>query len=173
LVIVKVGADGKVNVYNKLGQTHVIFDVVGWYGATGGDFNPLTPARILDTRNGTGGISGKVGPGGVITVPGAGVGGVPASGAAALIVNVTVNEPTAGSFLTVYPSDSELPLASNLNFNAGQTVPNLVVVKLGADGMTKAFNRCGDTHVIFDVVGWFGTGGSAGPAAPPNPPTPC
>ena len=53
LVIVKVGAaDGSVKVYNDSGSTHVIFDVVGWYGASGDLFHPVSPARILDTRFG-------------------------------------------------------------------------------------------------------------------------
>lgn len=158
LVTVKVGDDGNVKVFNNSGQTHVIFDVVGWYGGpTGGSrYNPLTPARVLDTRTGPQGVpAGAIGPGGTITVDVTGVGGVPAS-VAAVIVNVTVTGPTAASHLTVYPSDAfVVPNASNLNFVAGQTVPNLVAVKVGADGNVKVRNNSGTTHVIFDVVGYF------------------
>ncbi len=161
LVTVKVGFDGNVKVYNAVGSTHVIFDVVGWYGGpTGGSrFNPLPPKRILDTRDGTGAPAAKIGPNSTITVDVTNTygSGVP-NGATAVVVNTTVTEPTAGSYLTVYPADAPAkPLASNLNFSAGQTVPNLVIVKVSADGSNvKIYNAVGSTHVIFDVVGWYG-----------------
>ena len=70
-------------------------------------------------------------------------------------VNVTVTEPTVGGFLTVYPSGRPLPLASNLNVRSGQTVPNLVLARVGADGRVHVFLSAGMAHVVFDVVGWF------------------
>jgi hypothetical protein len=160
LVTVKTGADGNVKVFNAAGQTHVIFDVVGWYGLpTGGSrFNALAPTRILDTRTGIGAPAAKIGPGGTITVDMTNTqgSGVPPSGVSAVVVNATVTGPTAPSFLTVYPSDAARPTASNLNFEGGQTVPNLVIVKVGqADGSVKVYNAAGQTHVIFDVVGWY------------------
>jgi hypothetical protein len=155
----KVGADGKVSVYNNAGTTHVVLDVVGWFGAddatAGARYNALSPSRILDTRTGTGGFSAPVGPGGTISPTVIGVGGVPASGVSAVVLNVTVTQPTAESFLTVFPSGAPRPLASNLNFVAGQTVPNLVMAKVGADGKVSVFNNLGTSHVIFDVVGWY------------------
>ena len=84
-----------------------------------------------------------------------GQGGVPKSGVTAVAVNVTVTDPTAVSFLTVYPSGGSRPLASNLNYVAGQTVPNLVIVKVGADGFITLYNHSGAVHVIVDVAGWF------------------
>jgi hypothetical protein len=159
LVMAKVGADGKVSVYNNAGTTHVVLDVVGWFGAddatAGARYNALSPSRILDTRTGTGGFSAPVGPGGTISPTVIGVGGVPASGVSAVVLNVTVTQPTAESFLTVFPSGAARPLASNLNFLAGQTVPNLVMAKVGADGKVSVFNNLGTSHVIFDVVGWY------------------
>jgi hypothetical protein len=160
LVTVKVGAaDGKVKVYNKNGQVHVIFDVVGWYGGTTGDvFNPLTPARVLDTRTSPQGVPpGKVQSNAEITVAATAVGGVPWPGVSSVIMNATVDQPTLTSYLTIYPADAPRPTASNLNFIGGQTVPNLVVVKVSAaDGKVKAYNNNGQVDVIFDVVGFFG-----------------
>ncbi|MDP9072340.1 MAG: hypothetical protein M3N68_13865, partial [Actinomycetota bacterium] len=72
-------------------------------------------------------------------------------------VNVTVTEPSAASYLTVHPTGEARPTASNLNFVAGQTVPNLVVAKVGNDGNITFFNAAGSTHVVADVVGWFNT----------------
>jgi hypothetical protein len=163
LVIAKVGASGKVNVYNAIGLTDVVFDVAGWYsdGSTSstatGMYGPLTPARILDTRNGTGGHSHALGSGQSIAVQATGVGGVPSSGVSAVVLNVTVTGPSAGSYLTVYPSGSSVPTASNLNFSPGQTVPNLVVVKVGSGGMVNVYNAVGATDVVFDVAGWYST----------------
>lgn len=160
LVIVKVGAGGQVSVNNYAGFTHLIFDVVGWYGGPAGGslFNALPPKRILDTRTSIGNFPFKIGPGGEITVDvtntyGSGVPNPP--NVSAVILNTTVTDPTASSHLTVYPSNVLTPLASNLNFVAGQTVANLVMVKVGPDGNVKLRNDSGYTHVIFDVVGYF------------------
>jgi hypothetical protein len=166
LVKAKVGADGQVSVYNAEGSTHVIFDVVGWYssetGPSGARYNALSPKRILDTRNGTGGFNSKVGARGRIDVPVVGRGGVPASGVSAVVMNVTATQPTAAqSYLTVYPTGPDRPTASNLNFVAGEDVPNLVIAKVGADGSVSVYNDAGSTHVIFDVVGYFGAEGAS------------
>lgn len=97
-----------------------------------------------------------MGPGASVAVPVAGRGGVPATGASAVVVNVTVTQPSVGGFLTVFPGGTARPLASSLNFAAGQTAPNLVVAKLGADGSIGVYNNAGTSHVILDVVGWYG-----------------
>ena len=46
-------------------------------------------------------------------------------------------------------------MASNLNFGAGQTVPNLVVVKVSADGWLDFSNAAGTVDVVADIQGWF------------------
>jgi hypothetical protein len=114
----------------------------------------LTPARILDTRNGTGGKLGKLGPGAQFDVQINGQGGVPASGVSAVVLNATATEPTVASYLTVWPSGFARPSPSNLNFIPGQTVPNLVTVAVN-NGMVSVYNNAGATHVIFDVVGYY------------------
>jgi len=135
----------------------------------GGNYTALAPTRIEDTRLGTGGLSGPLGPGATAQVQVAGRGGVP-EGATAVVMNVTVTQPSAPGFLTVYPSGSPLPSTSNLNFTPGQTVPNLVVVKLGPGGGVALFNSAGSTHVILDVAGYFSeAGGNAGRYQPVVP----
>ena len=156
LVSVKVGADGKVKVYNNAGYTDVIFDVVGWYGASGDAFHALTPVRILDTRSAPQGVPpGPVGQNTEITVLVAGLAGV-ASGASSVVINTTVTQGTAPSYLTVYPAGLTRPLASNLNFGPSQDIPNLVIVKVGTIGSVKVYNNNGQVDVIFDAVGYFG-----------------
>ena len=85
------------------------------------------------------------------------MGGVPASGVSAVVLNVTVTNPTAGSYLTAYPSGGSVPTASNLNFAPGESVPNLVVAKVGNNGKVSVYNAAGTTDVIFDVTGWYST----------------
>ena len=68
---------------------------------------------------------------------------------------MTVTGATADSHLTVWPAGVGKPVASNLNWKAGQTVPNLVVVKVGQNGGVSFFNNSGNVHVIADVVGWY------------------
>ena len=152
----KVGSNGRVSIYNAQGFTHVIADVVGWYSdgttAAGDRFNALAPARILDTRA----THSPIGPDSSIDVQATGQGQVPASGVSAVVVNLTATEPTAGSYLTAFPTGGLVPVASNLNFGPGQTIPNLVVVKLGTGGKFSVYNAQGLTHVIADVVGWYG-----------------
>lgn len=92
----------------------------------------------------------------------AGRGGIPSSGATAVTMNVTVVGPSAPSYLTAWPSGDNRPTASNLNYEAGSVVPNLVVVKVGPDGRVSLYNDAGTTHVLADVVGWYSESDGAG-----------
>jgi hypothetical protein len=155
-VIVPVGTGGKVTFYNFAGATDLVIDVNGYFAdststVTGTSYTALTPARILDTRT-----SSPVAAGGTLAVQVAGQGGVPAAGVQGVILNVTVTNTTVGSFLTVWPDGTNRPLASDLNWVRGQTVPNLVIVKLGSTGKIDVYNLGGSTDVVIDVVGWFG-----------------
>ena len=59
-------------------------------------------------------------------------------------MNVTVTDPTWDGYVTVYPGDvADRPTASNLNFVAGQTVPNLVTVKVPASGVDQVLQPPG------------------------------
>jgi Fibronectin type III domain len=162
-VIVKVGINpqtstsGWVSIYNALGSVNVVADVGGWFTdgtdptATGAAFVGMTPTRLIDTRNG----HGPIGAGGTLILPVAGQNGVPST-ATAVVLNVTVTGPTASSFMTVWPDGATRPLASDLNYVARKTVPNLVVVKEGSSGAVDFYNASGSTDLIVDVVGWYG-----------------
>ena len=157
LVVVPVGANGMVDLFNGSGGTvALIADVSGYFSsvsATGGTFGALTPARLLDTRNGSG---TPVAAGATVQIPVAGRGGVPASGVTAVVVNVIVTSPAVAGYVTAYPDGVTRPATSNLNFVGGQTVPNLVVVPVGADGMVDLFNGSGGTvALIADVFGFY------------------
>ena len=155
LVLAKVGSDGRVLLFNSAGLTHLAVDVVGWFGspdtsAAKGHFTSLAPSRALDTRN-----TVALSPGETRTLSLAGVAGVPPSGAGAVLLNVTVDQPSAAGYLTVHPFGGQPPVASNLNFVAGETVPNAVVVGLSDGGAIALTNSSGTTHVIVDVAGWY------------------
>lgn len=157
LVEVPLGLGGQVSIYNSAGSVDVIFDVAGYVDApTGaaGLFNPLVPVRVLDTRYGTGAPVGRLGPNSILTLQVTG-GQVPTSGVSAVVLNVTVTNPSAPSFLTIFPSGASQPLASNLNFIAGQTVPNRVIVGVSTSGQANFFNQFGAVDVIADLGGWF------------------
>jgi hypothetical protein len=162
-VTVGLGDGGRVSVFNSSGATHVIFDVVGFYadevGPTGSRFLSTPPSRLFDTRSGLGGVPAvPVGSGGTLTFDVTGRGGIPATGVTGVVMNVTVTEPTGGGYLTVYPADVARPDASSLNFMPGQTVPNLVTVRVPASGDVAFFNANGSTHLLADAVGYYTTG---------------
>jgi hypothetical protein len=154
LVVVKVGVGGRVSLFNQQGATHLIVDVSGWF-PEGSGLRPVAPTRVLDTRDGTGAPVGSIGPGSTAHLQIAGRAGLPAAGVGAVVLNVTVTEPTQSGFITAYPSGTPQPLASNLNFTSGLTVPNLVITKVGADGAVDLFNSAGQTQLVADVAGWF------------------
>ena len=126
-----------------------------------GSVMPVPPARIMDTRTNLGG-TGLLPAFGTMSLQVTGKGGVPASGVSAVVVNVTAVTPTAAGFLTVWPSGTPQQQTSNLNFQAGQTIPNLVVVPVGADGKIQLFNGSpGPVQLLADA------------SATPWPPPPC
>jgi hypothetical protein len=164
LVVVPVGAGGKVDFYNDAGRVNLVADLAGYYTAAGAGFAPLGPVRIMDTRNGTGVPLAPVGPGGTVSLQVAGVAGVPMSGVTAVVLNVTATGPTAASNVTVYPDGVSRPLASNLNFSAGETIPNLVVVPVGGDGKVDFYNDDGSVNLTADLAGYYTAGTSWGNA---------
>jgi len=160
LVVAKVGTGGQVSIYNDSGSTQVLADVAGWFPTTS-PFASMSPVRLLDSRagattiDGTAAAGGAVGPGATLPLQVTGRGGVPANGVGAVVLNITATSPTAGGYLTVHPTGQLRPNASNLNFGPGQTIPNLVIAKVGTNGQVSIYNDSGSTQIIADVAGWF------------------
>ncbi|WP_326588894.1 hypothetical protein [Streptomyces sp. NBC_01294] len=121
----------------------------------GSDFVPYTPTRLLDTRNGTGAAQGKVAPYGSTRVKVGGNGAIP-EGVTAVALNVTVTNTTGAGHITAFPEGTERPTTSNVNFEAGESVPNLVIVPVGKNGYVELANRGADAvDLIADVTGYF------------------
>jgi len=161
LVISRIGNNGGVSIFNSLGTTDVVADVQGWFPLTS-QFTAILPARLMDSRSGALTIDGQFAgtgaliPSSLTNLAVLGRAGVPSSGVSAVVLNVTATGPTAPGYLTVLPAGSALPNSSNLNFVAGQTVPNLVVTKVGSNGSVALYNgTLGTTGVVVDVMGWF------------------
>ena len=128
-------------------------------------FVPLTPARLLDTRTGTGAAKVRVRANGSVTVQVTGRGGVPASGVSAVAVNTTVVAPSGAGYVTVYPAGAARPVASNLNYPAGATVANMVVAKLGSGGRLTLYSNSA-TDLVVDVTGYYPSSAKYAPLVP-------
>ncbi|MDQ2728050.1 MAG: hypothetical protein M3Y91_09365 [Actinomycetota bacterium] len=186
LVTVPVGAGGQISVFNgpglRAGSTDVIVDLQGYYSAAdrssgAGHYDALTPARLADSRCSSapaptfcGGEqlptanAAVAAPGGHsgISVAVAGQDRV-ATSASAVVANVTVTDTRSPGYLTAFPDGIDRPMASNLNWVAGQTTANRVIVPVGADGNVTLYNgSAAPADVIVDVVGYYsGAAGSA------------
>ncbi|MFF2041552.1 hypothetical protein ACFVVX_14050 [Kitasatospora sp. NPDC058170] len=157
-IAVRPGTTPEITVYNHAGTTDVVLDVVGYYRPGSTDkYAPLAPSRLVDSRT----DGGRIGWGGVRSVQVA----APELGTAdarAVILNVTATAGTNDSYLTAYPTGKERPyVGSNVNFTTGRTVPNQVVVPVGADGKIDIYNHVGTVDVIVDLVGYYGPSGTA------------
>ena len=148
-VLAGVSAAGTICVYSAL-ASHVIVDVLGWFGTTGDLYRPVAPSRLIDTRK-----THSVGAGGTVQVPILGQNGLPSSGLRTVTVDVTATLARSAGYLTVYPCGQPQPLASNLNPYVGSDVANLVTVPVGANGDICIY-ALRDTDVVVDVTGWYG-----------------
>ena len=123
-------------------------------------FTSLSPARLADTR-GYGTVDGinpqstTVRAGVPLRVPILGRSNVPLTGVGSVALNVTVVSPRQSGWLTVFPTGESIPLASNLNFSAGQTIPNMVIAKVGADGSVSISSPVAEVDIIVDIAGWY------------------
>ncbi|HSD65935.1 MAG TPA: hypothetical protein VLF95_04500, partial [Vicinamibacteria bacterium] len=117
----------------------------------------LTPCRLLDTRELAGTFGGPALAAGTDRVfPLHGRCGIPAT-ARAVSLNLTVTGSAAAGNLRLYPAGSPLPLATAINYSAGQTRAGNAVATL--NGLGELAVRCtqpsGTTHFILDVNGYF------------------
>ncbi|MDH6134588.1 hypothetical protein P3T37_003992 [Kitasatospora sp. MAA4] len=128
----------------------------------GSEYTPYGPTRLLDTRYGTGAPVGQVGSYQQARVKIAGNGAIP-SRVSAVVVNLTVTNPTNSGFITAYADGGARPSTSNVNFTTGQTVPNMAIVPVGADGYIDLYNSgLASVDLIADVTGYFTQSAASG-----------
>lgn len=161
------GSTGYVDLYNgSWRSTHFVVDVSGYYVAgtptVAGAFRPITPARLMDTRARLGGLPVQSRAAEGLQV--AGRGGVPASGAAAVVLSVTAASPELAGYATVWPAGTARPTASNLNFVAHRSISNLVVARIGTGGVVDIYNGSAwATDFVVDVMGYYLAGTPSAP----------
>lgn len=122
----------------------------GAFADEGYAFVPLSPSRVLDTRDGTGGAAGPVQ--GRITLDLTTT--VPAT-ATAVVLNLTGVAPTAATHIRVSPDEYNVPSASILNLVPGETRANQITVLLGPDRRLHLHNNAGAVHLLADLAGYY------------------
>jgi hypothetical protein len=187
VAIVRPGTDGQMEIglFGQSGTANVVVDVFGWFSSSvyvppqnalddGSRLFPITPSRILDTRDGTGQPSaGALGIQQTIDLQILGVNGVnPAmpsvvpnlpdvTGVLLNVVGITTDPGGKNTYLSVLPDAppaGQNPTTSNLNLVPNAIKANLVFVPVGADGKVRIFNFQGVTQVVADVVGYMRKG---------------
>jgi hypothetical protein len=131
-------------------------------------FVPVTPCRVADTRAAAGALGGPTMTGGSsrsFPIP-QGACNIPAT-AQAYSLNVTVVPQGPLSYLTLWPTGENQPLASTLNAPSGNVVANAAIVPAGEGGAVSVFVT-NNTDVVLDINGYFtSSGGAAFYAATP------
>jgi len=159
-VIASIGRNGAVCFYSQV-ATELVVDIAGWF--EGADYVGATPQRLADTRNGiNGNVPAKVAPATPLRLQVTSITAKTATGTDTVIpassravsLNLTVVSPATGGYLTVWPCDVDKPLASNVNFSAGQVVANGVVAPVSATGEVCVFAST-ETDLVVDLAGWF------------------
>lgn len=142
--VVTLAADQSICVYS-MADTDVLVDVTGAYSPSAAlTFHPLASTRIYDSR--VSGGAWRAHETRAIPIP---------AGAAAVAVNVTVTQPVAAGFVTVFPCQSALPVVSNINYAAGEVVANLV--QTGVSNGTICVHSMVHAHVVIDLEGTYDT----------------
>ncbi len=162
-VAAKVGNDGKVCFFTST-QSQVVVDVSGWYAddfaaVPGFYYHQLDPARVIDTRDGTGTGTHGVAPlaaGEILAFTMPGAGGIPTDAdVRAVSMNVTATDATAAGYISVFPCDRVRPVVSNVNFDPSDpTVANLATVRMSTTGQV-CFYASVATNLVVDVQGYF------------------
>lgn len=155
-VTVGVGGSGRVSVFNAVGTTHYLVDVLGYYTtdtAASARYTPVDPVRALDSRSGA-----APAPGSTRTVDVAGALGVPAASVTAATVNVTTTRATGNGYVVAFGSGA-LPATSTVNLVPGADIANRSVVPV-VDGKITVGVQGSSAHVLVDVVGWYGARGA-------------
>ena len=154
LVAVKL-VGGKIQVKLSAGSARILLDVAGYYSpGAGASFTPLPTVRVFD---GAATTSPRL-------VQIAGLGGVPAN-ATAVMVNTEVSGPTAAGYVRVTPAGQN-PGVATQEFTRGQTISNLVAVKL-VGGKIQVKLSAGSARILMDVAGYYYTGAVG--VTPPAP----
>ncbi|WP_439384084.1 RCC1 domain-containing protein [Amycolatopsis lexingtonensis] len=145
-VTVQVGADRTVDFYNEAGSVHLIASIVGYYTTDAGSrYTPVSPSRLLIDWLGNG-----------TTTKLSLAHEVPAT-ATAVTFALTLTNPSAATYATVFPHSTPRPTMANVAAYPGGQGTNLVTVKIGADRSIDFYNLAGQVESYADLVGFYAT----------------
>lgn len=131
-----------------------------------GAYVPITPARVYDSRKPQP-DAGAILVGGTQRVIDVGVARDPATGAPqsrvvplgtrAVSVNITITGTTRSGYVALTPAAARTATSSAINWTSPQTtLANGLVLTTDAQAQLKAWVVGGNTHLIIDVMGYFG-----------------
>ncbi|SEG85555.1 Fibronectin type III domain-containing protein [Actinacidiphila yanglinensis] len=157
--VIAVGTDGKIDVYNSDGSAAVVVNVTGYFtsspsGVAPGGYTPVTQARVVDTRNGTGVAGGQLAPGATMNVRISDVDGI--ANPSAVFANVTVPSPGAAGSLYAY-ADGGSSGQPVLAYSGEATAASAATIAVGADGdiAIKNGSSTQPVDVVVDLYGYF------------------
>jgi hypothetical protein len=152
------GTHGGVTVYVS-DESHVVLDIDGYFVPKGTPsalaFYPVTPCRLVDTRNGTGPLAGPflaAGSSRDFPVKSSNC-AVPAN-AQVYSLNVTAVPKNTLGYLTMWASGEPQPLVSTLNATTGATTANGALVPADANGDISVYVS-NASDVVLDIDGYF------------------
>lgn len=164
-VTVRLSEAGNLRVYSTA-NTDFILDITGYFAppaANGLYYHPLpAPIRLFDMRAPIPGFAaceylGQPLAANSELVKNARIncnGNVIPTDALAITGNATVVNPLANGFAIIWPDGQNRPVASNLNFNAGQIVANAFTIGLSQDGNFRIYSTASASFII-DITGYF------------------
>ncbi|MFL0358536.1 beta strand repeat-containing protein [Curtobacterium flaccumfaciens] len=161
--LLAVADDGTIQVMTETAQSTVIIDITGYYtstknGVSAGGFVAMSPARVLDSRDGTGAAAGQIPAGSQRTIQATGSNGIPA-GAAAVAVNIVViNREAKAGYVRPTPTGGVRSTGVlNYNSTAGLTTAMNAQVALSDDGKfsLSTAEGGGKIDLVVDVQGYF------------------
>ncbi|MDH4143572.1 MAG: hypothetical protein OEY23_00195 [Acidimicrobiia bacterium] len=149
------------------GWLHLVVDVNGVFLGhelgSGGEFHPVAPRRLLDTRADGRRLRAEQ----ARTVPLGEPAGSAERGSA--LVNVTTLGADPASYLTVWATGAAIPGVSQAQTTVVPTA-TLLVAPVGADGSIQLRPGAGSADVVVDLLGWFTPGGvTVSPRPDPTP----
>ena len=145
---------GNVSFTVRGAPVNIVVDVFG-YAPSGSTFTAATAQRVADSRVPSGLPKGPLKGAQTVTLTAA---QVPA-GTTAVALNVTATQGTGEGYVVAYPTGSTQPATSELQFSAGRTTAQTVVVPVGTNNQVTLFvGGTGPTQLVVDYEGAVGAG---------------
>jgi len=164
--LVAAGQNGSVSVFGSA-TTNVVLDINGYFAASNPSaltFYPVTPCRLVDTRNADGPLGGPI-----MTAKqtrsfpllSSTCNDIPASVQAYSLNFTVVPGGVPLGYLTTWPTGETQPVVSTLNAPTGLTTANAAIVPAGTSGAIDVYVSA-TTQVVIDINGYFAPPGTGG-----------